>query len=1026
MTGSDGPGGWSAPTAAEPRLAAGTELAGYRIESPVGRGGMGIVYRAHDLALDRKVALKVLAPELAGDVRFRERFLRESRLAASLDHPAIIPIYDAGEVAGQLYIAMRLVEGTDFKQLLAEEDKLEPERTLQLLEQVAEALDSAHERGLVHRDVKPSNVLVDHQGHCYLADFGLSRRMAEQGTRSVGARSLGTVDYVAPEQIRGEELDGRADLYSLGCLLYECLAGRPPFTGASNTAVVFAHLEEDPPSLPGLENVISKALAKRPDDRYQSGGELVAAAREALGLGAPGRSLRPLAVAAATAALAVAVLLGYVLSQGSDGVRAEPGADSLVRIDPQTNKVGASIPVGREASGVAASGRFVWVTSYADGNVSRVDSKTRALLRIPVGGSPTGVAAGGNSVLVANGPEHSLASFDSTSDAVNYVTQLAGAVSGSVPVAAGKRGVWFADATEGIAGQVDLAIKGGAPVVEIPIPADETSFLSAYEAFDSLAVGEGAVWVAGDAFGRTVWKVDPGSRRVGAAIKLPFVPGSIAAGEGGVWVTSVLDDAVVKIDPTTNRIVARIPVARGVGAIAAGDGAVWVASSIDRVVTRIDPRTDRIVALVPMAGAPTQIAIGAGGVWVATTKPEPGVPVGAIGIGVLADCRGAYGSLADSFFAGAELALLSHGGRRVGPNIADGVEGARIAGKPVTLSLGCANGTTASALSEARRLVEQVGVQIVVGPSYGSEEVALAEYARRHPGVAFVNGLAGAQALNPPRNFFSFTPDGAEWMAGLGAYAYRTLGWRRAVTVADLADIGFNWSQTAGFIAEFCSLGGTIVKRIWVPSGTQDYSGVVAEMPVHGADGVVAATGPETVVALATRYPGLRGNLSRKLLVGAIAINPPIGQLGRRISGVLLAGSFLQLPGVAGRTYLADLRRSFPGLKFAGTGFDIYYHDGVAAVAQALAVVQGDLSHGERRFMAALARVRLRSPSGSFRLDSNRQAVGPNYLVRMDGSLYRRVGGVEHTFAGYFTPDDPPPSETTPVCRHGSPPPWAR
>src|SRR5262249_53600372 len=240
------------------------------------------------------------------------------------------------------------------------------------------------------------------------------------------------------------------------------------------------------------------------------------------------------------------------------------------------------------------------------------------------------------------------------------------------------------------------------------------------------------------------------------------------------------------------------------------------------------------------------------------------------------------------------------------------------------------------------------------------------------------------------------------------------------------ADIGFNWSQAAGFIAEFCSLGGTIVKRIWVPSGTQDYSDVVAEMPVHGVDGVVAATGPETVVALATRYPGLRGNLSRKLLVGAIAINPPIGQLGRRISGVLLAGSFLQLPGVAGRTYLADLRRSFPGLKFAGTGFDIYYHDGVAAVAQALAVVQGDLSHGERRFMAALARVRLRSPSGSFRLDSNRQAVGPNYLVRMDGSLYRRVGGVEHTFAGYFTPDDPPPSQTTPLCRHGRPPPGAR
>ena len=240
MAGSDGLRGWGGLDASAPQVAVGTELAGYRIEALLGRGGMGVVYGAHDLALDRKVALKLLAPELAENVRFRERFLRESRLAASLDHPAIVPIYDAGEVAGQLYIAMRLVDGTDLKRLLAEEGKLEPERALGLVEQVADALDAAHERGLVHRDVKPSNVLLDQRGHCYLADFGLSRRLAEQADYSGGGRSLGTVDYVAPEQIRGEELDGRADLYSLGCLLYECLAGRPPFGGSSDTAIVFA------------------------------------------------------------------------------------------------------------------------------------------------------------------------------------------------------------------------------------------------------------------------------------------------------------------------------------------------------------------------------------------------------------------------------------------------------------------------------------------------------------------------------------------------------------------------------------------------------------------------------------------------------------------------------------------------------------------------------------------------------------------------------------------------------------------
>src|SRR5712691_368736 len=280
MARSDALGGGA--TAGEPQLAAGTELAGYRIESLLGRGGMGVVYRARDLALERNVALKLLAPELAQDVRFRERFLRESRLAASLDHPAIIPIYDAGEVAGQLYIAMRLVEGTDLKRVLADEGVLAPERAFALLEQVADALDTAHERGLVHRDVKPSNVLVDARGHCYLADFGLSRRLAERDDPSRG-RTVGTADYVAPEQIRGEEVGPAADVYSLGCVLYECLTGRTPFQRESDFALLYAHLEEPPPSaverrpeLPAaIDPVLARALAKEPAARYETCGEVV-------------------------------------------------------------------------------------------------------------------------------------------------------------------------------------------------------------------------------------------------------------------------------------------------------------------------------------------------------------------------------------------------------------------------------------------------------------------------------------------------------------------------------------------------------------------------------------------------------------------------------------------------------------------------------------------------------------------------------------------------------------------------------
>ena len=203
----------------------GSELAGYRLDELIGRGGMGVVYRAHDLALDRDVALKLLAPHLAEDVSFRERFLTESRVAASLEHPNVVPIHDAGEIDGQLYIAMRLVEGSDLKEVLRE-GPLEPARAVRVLEQIAGALDAAHARGLVHRDVKPSNVLLDEGGHVYLADFGLSRYLGDAALPLGPAKSLGTADYVAPEQIRGEEVDGRADVYALGCMLYECLDGR--------------------------------------------------------------------------------------------------------------------------------------------------------------------------------------------------------------------------------------------------------------------------------------------------------------------------------------------------------------------------------------------------------------------------------------------------------------------------------------------------------------------------------------------------------------------------------------------------------------------------------------------------------------------------------------------------------------------------------------------------------------------------------------------------------------------------------
>ena len=259
----------------------GSELAGYRIESLLGRGGMSVVYLAEDLRLKRKVALKLLAANLAGDESFRDRFLRESELAASIDHPNIVPIYEAGKTGDLLFIAMRYVEGSDLKERLGR-GRMDPGDAAGILAQVASALDAAHARGLVHRDVKPSNVLLDTgarpdgSDHVYLADFGLTKRVSEKSGIGENGQLMGTIDYVAPEQIAGDDIDGRADVYSLGCVFYECLVGQPPFRGDSDIAAVFAHLEAEPPvpsarrpELPAaFDAVIARALAKEPGRRY--------------------------------------------------------------------------------------------------------------------------------------------------------------------------------------------------------------------------------------------------------------------------------------------------------------------------------------------------------------------------------------------------------------------------------------------------------------------------------------------------------------------------------------------------------------------------------------------------------------------------------------------------------------------------------------------------------------------------------------------------------------------------------------
>ncbi|WP_420081530.1 serine/threonine-protein kinase [Streptomyces sp. JL4002] len=273
----------------------GQQIAGYRVERMIGRGGMAVVYCAKDLRLDRTVALKLIAPERARDDTFRRRFTHESRVAASIEHPHIVPIFEAGETDGVLYIAMRYVPGLDLRGLLDREGPLPMATALRIAAQVASALDAAHDHDLVHRDVKPGNILVaagpdrEHPEHIYLTDFGLTKKSLSLTGFTTAGEFVGTLDYMAPEQISGRPVDGRCDLYSLACVVYETLAGGPPFVREEDAALLWAHQYDPPPPLsekrpgigPDVDAVLAKALAKVPEDRYGSCLEFVAALRVA-------------------------------------------------------------------------------------------------------------------------------------------------------------------------------------------------------------------------------------------------------------------------------------------------------------------------------------------------------------------------------------------------------------------------------------------------------------------------------------------------------------------------------------------------------------------------------------------------------------------------------------------------------------------------------------------------------------------------------------------------------------------------
>jgi DNA-binding beta-propeller fold protein YncE len=594
---------------------------------------MGVVYRATQERLGRPVAVKVIAPEFARDETFRRRFDRESELAASIEHPNAVPIYEAGEADdGTVYIAMRLIEGTDLAALLTREGWLEPDRAVGLIEQVASALDEAHRRGLVHRDVKPSNILIgkaDGRDWAYLTDFGLTKRATGASELTGSGEWIGTLDYVSPEQIQGRPTDARSDIYSLGCVLFEEITGRVPFEREDQVATIHAHLNELPPSLreltpdapEALQPVIARALAKDPEDRYPSAGDLGRAAvsavagtavtepertvarGEAASGTAPTRRLGPrrrarLGAAAVAVLLVAAVAVGLVSLLGGDG-----HAPSVV----------ATIPVGDRPLGITVGEGYVWAANQGDGTVTRIDPDSGRVAGDPieVGTNPSGVRVGGGLVWVTNQGD----------DTVSRIAPRSGRVVGS-PIGVGARPsgikigngfVWVANVASDNVTRIDLR---SAQTVDGPIPVGQSPA--------GVAIGSGSVWVANSQDG-TVTRIAAGSGSVvGAPIRVGARPRGMTEAEGSIWVANSLDGSVSRIDPLSPQAVGRATlVGRRPAGIAAGEGYVWVANERDGTVSRIDPDSGEVVGdPIDVGSHPRGVAVGDGSVWVVNSGDD--------------------------------------------------------------------------------------------------------------------------------------------------------------------------------------------------------------------------------------------------------------------------------------------------------------------------------------------------------------------------------------------------------------------
>jgi len=645
----------------------GTLVAGYRVEESLGAGGMAVVYRARDERLGRMVALKVLVPALAADEEFRRRFIAESRAAAAVDHPNIVPVYEAGQAGHALFIAMRLVTGGDLRQVLDREGPLPPARASQFLSPVASALDAAHRAGLVHRDVKPANILVDRQPdrpeHVYLSDFGISKGTESTAGRTGTAQYLGTPEYTSPEQVMGRPVDRRADQYALACVAWHLLTGTVPFQRDLGMAVLFAHLYEPLPPLDDLqhlpaaaEQVLARALAKDPGERYSSCGEFADALRDALalppyrpavaGLAGPAAEVRHLgseeSVPAARPA-AAGVTAGELAGTSRRDRRrrhlgialagtllAAAAAVSLVLITPGASRRPPASSVGTAAATSAAGEKKTEPTAASTARAQTTVPATpsvppagtlMATLADPSGKGARAAAFGPGGAILAVGDENGRIYLWDTA-----TWKLAGYLTD--PASKGVRAVAFGPGSALAAGDANGSTYLWDTAAD---PLTATFADPGSKGVSSVAFGPGGTLAVADYVGRTyIWNtaepgMEPGFLEPADSpdmSSVAFGPGSTLAAGDGDGITFLLDTAAIGKVPPIRTPSLEDPGSRGVSSVAFGPGGLLATGDGNGSAYLWDNATERVMGTFtdpfvfltdPASKGVSSVAFGPGG-----------------------------------------------------------------------------------------------------------------------------------------------------------------------------------------------------------------------------------------------------------------------------------------------------------------------------------------------------------------------------------------------------------------------------